>query len=75
MRTIYQSPRFNDKNAIRSLLFYLFISYYKFSAVRMGVKKIVRMLDARPLTYFVKISEVNSQARKVCQWSMQTSLG
>ena len=51
---------------------YLFISYYKFSAVRMGVKKIVRMLDATPLTYFVKISEVNSQTRKVCQWSMQT---
>ena len=72
MQTIYQSPRFNDKNAIRSLLCYLFISYYKFSAVRMGVKKIVRTLDATPLTYFVKISEVNSQARKVCQWSMQT---
>lgn len=38
MRRIYQSPRFNDKNAIRSLLLYSFI-FFKFSAVRMGVKK------------------------------------
>ena len=38
MGRIYQSPRFNDKNAIRSLLLYSFI-FFKFSAVRMGVKK------------------------------------
>ena len=74
MGRIYQSPRFNDKNAIRSLLLYSFI-FFKFSAVRMGVKKIVRTLDATLLTYFVKISDVNSQARKVYQWNMQTRLG
>lgn len=76
MRRIYQSPRFNDKNAIRSLLLYSFI-FFKFSAVRMGVKKkkIVRTLDATLLTYFVKISDVNIQARKVYQWNMQTRLG
>ena len=38
-------------------------------------KKNVRMLDATLLTYFVKISELNSQVRKVYQWNMQTRLG
>ena len=41
----------------------------------MGVKKIVRTLEATLLTYFVKISDVNSQAGKVYQWNMQTRLG
>ena len=56
-------------------VYYFIRLFLKFPAVRMGVNKNVRMLDTTLLTYFVKISEVNSQARKVYQWSMQTSLG
>ena len=32
----------------------------------------MRTLEATLLTYFVKISDVNSQAGKVYQWNMQT---
>ena len=56
-------------------VYYFIHLFFKFSAVRMGVKKNVRTLDATLLTYFVKISDVNSHAGKVYQWNMQTRLG
>ena len=51
-------------------VYYFIYLFLKFSVERMGVNKNVRMLDTTLLTYFLKISEVNSQARKVYQWSM-----